>query len=453
MDKIIRFLDKYFVPYAAKIASNIYLQAIRDGLMMSMPLIIIGSLFLIIGNLPIPGYAQFMQTLFGETWKLKLSYAVDGTFSLLGIFVSLGVGYRLSEKFRLDAITVSMISFSSYMIMSPYKINFFSKELNKVINIKGINLDYVGSKGMFVAIIMAILTVQIVNFFVKKGIVIKMPDSVPPAVAQSFSALIPALAVITLSLILRIVLETTSWENIHNLVNVLVSKPLSNLGGSYIGALFQTLFITILWSVGLHGSSIVSAVMYPVWLSMADQNRIAFQAGLELPNIVTFDFFYFSAKMGGAGSTIMLVIFMTFFAKSKHLKEIGKLSLVPGIFNINEPVIFGVPIVLNPILFIPFITAPLVATTTTYFAMVTGIVPKLTGVTLPWTTPVGVYGFLATNGSLAALVLTVLNLTLIGMIYYPFFKLFDKQQSAAEFEEEKIQEIKEKQISGDTIIV
>jgi cellobiose PTS system EIIC component len=192
--------------------------------------------------------------------------------------------------------------------------------------------------------------------------------------------------------------------------------------------MLTTLFISLLWAVGLHGSTIVQAVMMPIWLTLMDQNRVAFESGHDLPNVVTFDFFYFSTKMGGAGSTLMLVFFMAFLAKSQHLKEIGKLSIIPGFFNINEPVIFGVPIVLNPLLLIPFITAPLVATTTTYFAMSTDLVPKLTGITLPWTTPVGIYGFLATNGSFSAVILTAFNLVVIGAIYYPFFKVFDRQK-------------------------
>lgn len=439
MENLTGFLEKHFVPYAAKVANQRHLQAVRDGLVMSMSLIIIGSLFLIVGNIPIPGYPDFMASIFGDGWKQALGYPVSATFGLLGLFVSLGVAYRLSEKYGLDAITSAIVSMAAFMIVSPFKIPFLVKELNKTVDVAGINLNYMGAKGMFVAIAMAILTVEIIRFFVKRGIVIKMPESVPPAVSKSFTAMIPALFILILSLVIRVVLEKTSWGDLHNLITILVSKPLLKVGGSYYGALLQTLFITLLWSVGLHGSSIVQAVMMPVWLTLMDQNRMAFEMGKELPNVVTFDFFYFSAKMGGAGSTLMLVFFMAFLAKSKHLKEIGKLSILPGLFNINEPVIFGVPIVLNPLLLIPFIVAPLVATTTSYFAMSSGLVPKLTGVTLPWTTPVGIYGFLATNGSIAAVVLTVVNLAIIGLIYYPFFKVYDEQKVKEELLIEGVQ--------------
>ncbi|WP_315709588.1 PTS cellobiose transporter subunit IIC [Brenneria uluponensis] len=428
MGKLTAFLDKYFVPYAAKVGNQRHLQSIRDGLIMTMPLIIIGSLFIIISSLPVPGYADFMAGIFGDKWKAALSYPVQASFGLIALFVSIGVAYRLAEKYSLDAITAAIVSVTSFMIVSPYNIPVFIKGLDKTIDVTGINLNYVGAKGMFVSIIMAIITVEVMRFFVRKGIVIKMPDSVPPAVAKSFSALIPALFIMIISLVLRMLIENTSYGDIHNLIQTLVSKPLIHAGGSYWGAMLTTLFITLLWAVGLHGSTIVQAVMMPIWLTLMDQNRIAFEAGKELPNVVTFDFFYFSAKMGGAGSTLMLVFFMAFLAKSRHLKEIGKLSIVPGIFNINEPVIFGVPIVLNPILLVPFIIGPLVATTTSYFAMATDIVPKLTGVTLPWTTPIGIYGFLATNGSFSAVILTAVNLIIIGAIYYPFFKIFDEQK-------------------------
>ncbi|MFM2486943.1 PTS cellobiose transporter subunit IIC [Celerinatantimonas yamalensis] len=437
MDKLTAFLDIYFVPYAAKVANQRHLQAIRDGLIMSMPLIIIGSIFLIIGNIPIPGYFNFMASIFGSGWKQALSYPVDATFGLLGLFVCIGVSYRLAEKYSLDAITSSMASVAALMIMSPYKIPFFIKGLDKTVDVKGINLDYMGAKGMFVAIIMAVISVEIMKFFIRKNIVIKMPDSVPPAVAKSFTALIPILFIILFSLLLRVGIEQTPWGNLHNLIQTFVSKPLLHAGGSYWGAMLTTLFISLLWAVGLHGSTIVQAVMMPIWLTLMDQNRVAFEAGKHIPNVVTFDFFYFSTKMGGAGSTLVLVFFMAFLAKSQHLKEIGKLSIIPGIFNINEPVIFGVPIVLNPLLLIPFIIAPLVATTTTYFAMATDLVPRLTGVTLPWTTPIGIYGFLATNGSFLAVALTMFNLAIIGAIYYPFFKIFDRQKVT---EENKVKE-------------
>lgn len=440
MDKLTAFLDRYFVPYAAKVANQTHLQAIRDGLVMSMSLIIVGSVFLIIGNIPIPGYYDFMASIFGSGWKQALSIPVSATFGLLGLFVSIGVSYRLAEKYSLDSITSAIASVTSFMIVSPYEIHAFIKDIGQTVDVRGINLDYMGAKGMFVSIIMAIVSVEIMRFFVRKGIVIKLPESVPSAVSKSFTALVPILFIILFSLLLRIGIEKTSWENIHVLIQTFVSKPLLHAGGSYWGAMLTTLFISLLWAIGLHGSTIVQAVMMPIWLTLMDQNRIAFESGQELPNVVTFDFFYFSTKMGGAGSTLILVFFMAFLAKSQHLKEIGKLSVVPGIFNINEPVIFGVPIVLNPLLLIPFITAPLVATTTTYFAMATDLVPKLTGVTLPWTTPVGIYGFLATNGSFAAVFLTIFNLLIIGAIYYPFFKVFDKQKCKEEqtLEQQKI---------------
>ncbi|WP_082917833.1 PTS cellobiose transporter subunit IIC [Mangrovibacter phragmitis] len=437
MDKLTSFLDRHFVPYAAKIANQRHLQAIRDGLVMSMSLVIVGSIFLIIGNIPIPGYANLMASIFGNGWKEALSIPVGATFGLLGLFVSFGVAYRLAEKYSLDAVTSALASVTAFMIVSPYEISVFIKELGKNIDVSGINLNYMGAKGMFVSILMAIFSVEIMRFFVRKNLVIKMPDSVPSAVSKSFTALVPIFFIVLFALALRIGIQNTSWKNIHILIQTFVSQPLLHAGGSYWGAMLTTFFISILWAVGLHGSTIVQAVMMPIWLTLMDQNRIAFESGKEIPNIVTFDFFYFSTKMGGAGSTLVLVLFMAFLAKSQHLKEIGKLSIVPGIFNINEPVIFGVPIVLNPLLLIPFIIAPLIATTTTYFAMATDIVPRLTGVTLPWTTPIGVYGFLATNGSVAAVILTAVNLLIVGVIYYPFFKVFDRQKCQEELKKEQ----------------
>lgn len=198
MDNLTAFLDRYFVPYAAKVANQTHLQAIRDGLVMSMSLIIVGSVFLIIGNLPIPGYPDFMASIFGVGWKQALSIPVNATFGLLGLFVSVGVAYRLAEKYSLDAITSAIASVTAFMIVSPYQIQVFIKELDKTVDVTGINLNYMGAKGMFVSIIMAIISVEIMRFFVKRGIVIKMPESVPSAVSKSFTALVHILFIVLL---------------------------------------------------------------------------------------------------------------------------------------------------------------------------------------------------------------------------------------------------------------
>ena len=246
-----------------------------------------------------------------------------------------------------------------------------------------IPLSRLGSQGLFVAIIMSIFTIEIFNFIVKKNIIIKMPDSVPPAVSKSFAALIPGFFVIMTALIIRILFEVSPFGNIHKVVEMVLTKPLTALGGSFFGMMGLSFITNLLWSAGIHGSNLVTGgIAKPVLDTLMDQNRIALSAGKPLPNIVTTQFFDIFHNMGGSGTTFSLAIMLLFLSKSKQLKEIGKLAIGPAFFNINEPILFGLPIVMNPILIIPFILAPLVTVMVTYLAMYSGLVAKITGVAL-----------------------------------------------------------------------
>lgn len=182
-------------------------------------------------------------------------------------------------------------------------------------------------------------------------------------------------------------------------------------------------------------ASIVSGILSPIWLTLMDQNRVAFQAGKPVPNVVTAQFFDVFQNMGGSGTTFSLAILLLLFSKSRQLKEIGKLSIGPGCFNINEPIIFGLPIVMNPILIIPFILAPLVAVTITYWSMKLGLVAKPVGIAMPWTTPPFISGYIATGGKISGVVIQIITFLVSGMIYYPFFKMWDKKKVEEEMGE------------------
>ncbi len=453
MEKLNNTLEKYFLPVAMKISAQTHIQSIRDGLTLSMPLLIVGSIFLIFGYLPIPGYPEFMTNIFGPLWKARVLYPVQVTYDVMALFIAIGVAYRLAEKRKVDPLSCSAISLAAFLLLTPFNIAHPYNEV--LLNVKGIDLALIGSKGIFVAILTGLSTTEIVKFAVDKNLVIKMPDSVPPAVSKSFSALIPALIVILCALFLRIIFEVTPFEHIHNFITAIIGKPLTLLGGSFIGTLLAVLAAQLLWSTGLHGASIVGSVMTPIWLTMMDQNRIAFQAGEVIPNIAGSSFIFLVSKIGGSGLTLSLAFFMAFFAKSKQLKEIGKMSLGPGIFNINEPIIFGTPIVMNPILMIPFIVAPLVSTTIIYFGMKIGVIAMTNGVNVPWTLPAPIYGYLITGGSISGAIAACLTLIVSGVIFYPFFKIFDaqkvKEEEAFEESEQKIKS--ENELSGEVEII
>ncbi|MFJ7684941.1 PTS cellobiose transporter subunit IIC [Peribacillus butanolivorans] len=438
MSKYNSFLENKVMPIASKMAGQRHLLALRDGIILTMPLIIIGSLFLILGFIPIPGYNEFMASIFGDAWMTKLLYPVGATFDVMALIATFGIAYRLAEHYKVDPLSAGAVAVSAFLVATPYVKMFTPEGAEIAVQVGGvIPVALMGSKGLFVGILIALFSTEIYRKIIQKNIVIKMPDGVPPSVSKSFVALIPASIVIVSVWLIRIGIENlhhlnfleklgfTGTTSLHDIITLLLSEPLGVLTGSLIGAIMYTLIVHLLWVCGLHGSSILGGVMGPILLTATDQNRLALQAGEALPNVVTQPFFDSIIFMGGAGSTLMFVVMMGLLAKSEHSKQLGKLAIAPGLFNINEPVIFGAPVVMNPLLMIPFVLAPVVLTITTYFMMKSGFIPLTNGTIPPWTTPPIISGFLAT-GSWKGAFMQVINLAIAFAIYFPFFKLWDK---------------------------
>ncbi|TDT62307.1 PTS cellobiose transporter subunit IIC [Fonticella tunisiensis] len=440
MNKFTQFLEEKFMPVAAKVGEQRHLQAIRDGIILTTPLTIIGSLFLILAYLPIPGYDAFMANTFGAAWRDNLTFPVGVTFDLLAVFVAIGVAYRLAERYKIDPISAAAMSLAGFMLVTPYKISFTPEGINKTFDVTGIPLALTGSKGMFVAILVAIISTEIFRFSVKKNFVIRMPDGVPPAVSKSFASLIPGFLVIITLWVLRLILQVTPFGNLHNVVGVILGKPLSLLGGSLAGAIIAVIIAQLLWVTGIHGQALVWGIMGPVWLTLVDQNRLAFTAGQPIPNVVTQQFMDIFYSIGGSGVTLGLAILLLTRSKSKQLKQIGKLAIAPGLFNINEPITFGLPMIMNPIMMIPFVLVPVVIVSITYFAMATGLVAKTAGIMVPWTTPAIISGFLATGGKISGAVMQIVSIIVSAALYYPFFRIYDNQKFK---EENSLSDIRE----------
>lgn len=433
MSKLNGFLENKVMPVAGRIAGQRHLQALRDGLILTMPLIIVGSLFLILGFLPIPGYADFMANIFGDAWLTKLLYPVGATFDIMALIAAFGIAYRLAEKYEVDALSAGAISVSAFLLATPFEISFLAEGATEAVMVGGaIPSALMGSKGLFVAMIIAMISTEIYRYIIQRNFVIKMPDGVPPAVSKSFIALIPGFFVIGIIWILRLLVEKTDFASLHNIVGELLGKPLGVLGGSLIGSLVAVFLIQLLWSCGLHGASIVGGVMGPIWLTSMDVNRLAFQDGNDLPNVFTQQFFDIFIYVGGSGATLALVIAMLTRAESRQMKQLGRLSIGPGLFNINEPITFGMPIVMNPLMIVPFILAPLTLVIVTYIAMSTGLVAKPAGIAVPWTMPPIIGGYLASGGKISGAVLQLVNFFIAFAIYYPFFKMWDKQKLGEE---------------------
>ena len=208
----------------------------------------------------------------------------------------------------------------------------------------------------------------------------------------------------------------------------MIQQPLTVLGSGLPATIVAVLLIQFFWFFGLHGQIIVNSVFDPIWFALNDQNLKAFQAGEELPNIITKQFIdTFLVGMGGSGMTLAVIALIFLIGRSRQIKELGKLGAPPGLFNVNEPIIFGLPIIMNPLVLIPWLLAPVVVTIITYTAMSIGWVPKPAGVIVPWTTPIGLSGFLATGNAWQGAVLQIFNLLVVMAIWWPFLKILDKQ--------------------------
>lgn len=335
MNKFMSSLEKVLMPMAEKIGKNKFLVAIRDGFLVSSPLLIIGSFFLLIANFPIPGWVDFWAQFFGPDWTRGLSHVVKSTFDVMTLLAIIGIAYSFAKQIKSDAIQASAVAVVAFFIITPFVIPFTPEGMDVVYEVGGIPLGWMGSKGMFVGMITSFVSVAIFQWVVNKGWTIKMPEGVPPTVAKSFAALIPAAIVMIIFFIIKTGFGLTPYGNIHEFIYQFLQMPLLKLGNTLTATIISYIFLHLFWFFGINGSSVVGAVYNPILKLLSAENLAAFEAGQELPNIITGQFQDMFATFGGGGSTLSLIIVMLIVCKSKRIKELAKLSLLPGIFGIN----------------------------------------------------------------------------------------------------------------------
>jgi len=413
-------ISAILVPIAGRLNNNRYLGVLRDAFMLAFPLTIFGSIMVVLMNLPF--LDKIMSQTVLEGVQSALNIAPSATISIMSVFVVFGIGYYLSKSYDVEAVFGGVIALASFLLLTPFLL-----EQEGGATIAGvIPVDRLGAKGMFLGMITGFLSAEIYRYFVQKKFVINMPQGVPPAVSKSFAALIPATLTLTTFLFINIIITQGFKTNMHDLIYHAIQAPLVGLGSGIIPTLIAVFFIQILWFFGLHGQIIINSVMDPIWNTLSIQNLESYTKTGEVPNIISKQFIeIYTVGMGGTGMTLAVVFTILIFLKSKQLKQVAKLGLGPGLFNVNEPIIFGLPIVMNPLILIPWVLAPMVITCITYFAMASGIVPPPTGVNIPWTVPIFISGMMATN-SLAGGLLQLFNLMIVFVIWFPFLKFIDR---------------------------
>ncbi|MBZ2133348.1 PTS sugar transporter subunit IIC [Streptococcus gordonii] len=433
---MIKQLEKFLVPLAEAIGKNKYLVSIRDGFLITTPILIAGSIFLLIGEFPWPALNEWMGSIIvdqktGANLTSFIEKPAGATFSIMAIFAVIAIAYSFAKQMKTNKIFGSATAVMSWLLLMPYSIDGVTKIGGKElpVSLEGIPLNWVGAKGIFVGIIVSFLAVHIYAFIEKKGWVIKMPPGVPPTVVESFAALIPAMFVMIFFFLINLILGFLG-TNAFQVVFDILQTPLVHLGGTLGALLIAFLFNGLFWFFGINGGAVVGAVYGPVLATLSLENVEFFKNGVGSPNIVNEQFYELFVVYGGAGSTLSLIIAMLFFCKSKRITELGKLALIPGIFGINEPIIFGLPMVLNPVMVLPFLLIPIFNILVGYTSMAMKLVPITNGVTIPWTTPPVISGFLATDwrGAVLQIILIIIGI----FLYMPFIKAMDKQYLADE---------------------
>lgn len=357
----------------------------------------------------------------------------NGSFGLLGMIGTFGIASSFAEQHGTDGKSAGIIAVASYFIVTPSIMSAGKTPL------EGMPYDYLGSKGLFIGIVIGLLSASIFQWFINHDVQVHMPDSVPPAISKSFSALIPGAVIVALFGAIYAIFTWANWGNVHDLLLHVFAKPLGllsdTLGGTVVAIALNSLF----WFVGIHGGNVINNIIQPMWLMNTDTNRVLQKAGnLDLGHgghIITQPFMDNFVYLGGGGATLGLVLAIGILVISKRASEqaetLAPLTITPGIFNINEPTMFGLPVVLNVTLLIPFIIAPMVNAVLTYIAMATGLVPLCTGAVIAWTMPPVISGFLATS-SWTGSVLQVICIVIDVLIYLPFVVTLNTKQKMQE---------------------
>ncbi|WP_338210893.1 PTS sugar transporter subunit IIC [Lactiplantibacillus paraxiangfangensis] len=406
MKHFIAFMEKYFLPVASKIGNQRHLVAVRDAFAYTMPLMILGAFAVLINNLPIPGFQDFMNGIFSEkvggsyVWTLLGGNIWNGTFAVLSLFIAFLVAYNLATSYKVDGISAGIISLGSFFAVGGAK-----------------GMD---SAGLFVALIVGLLSAEIFRRLSNVDkFEIKMPDGVPPAVARSFAALLPAILTITIFGFATMLLNAMHIENVVTAFYKAVQQPFMGMANTYPTALLLAFITPFLWFFGLHGANMIEPFMQTINAPAIQANAAALKDGKPIPYIVNKPFMDSFVNLGGTGVTIGLIIAIFIIGRrNKPYMSVASLAAAPGIFNINEPLAFGLPLVLNPMLFVPYILSPMVSVSIAYFATVSGFMPACSNMP-PWVTP-PIIGAVIATASWQGGVIAAINILVSILIYAPF---------------------------------
>jgi PTS system cellobiose-specific IIC component len=415
---MLEFFEKYLFPLLTRLGEARHLRAIRDGIVAILPLIIAGSFFLLLAQLPGSEPKEqwgAVQAFLNQHWHAFFQWYVLHhslflvpyllTMKIMALYAAFSISASLAKTYDLDPITAGILGMASLLLtIVPQNLNgeWF------------LPLSQLGGQGLFLAIILGLFSAELYRVW-EGWHLFDLPAGVPPSVVRAFSSIVPSLFLCAFLWGIRHLLgvDLQSWV-------LFFLKPIEKLGDTLTAVVVINIVIQLIWFAGIHGVSVMNALFLSLWMDYLAQNAHAMASGLPAPFITAHPFYQWFVWVGGSGTTLGLS-FLLLFSKAKSLKSLGKLALVPSLCNINEPIIFGLPIVLNPIMAFPFITAPAVSGAIAYLAMKWSFVQK-PYIWVPWTLPSPLGAFLCTGYDWRAVVLFGIIFFVSTMLYFPFFK-------------------------------
>lgn len=463
MDKFLTWMEKNFMPVASKIGSQKHLVAIRDAFISIMPVTMVGSIAVLLNVF----FRDLPNTWFGEgngfvnTFQQIININGNvyfGSIFVLGLVFTFSLGYHLAKCYNVNTIAGGVIAFSSVVVcmnqsalfdyvlpgigagtidsLKSIGLNVGLTADNMGVSLLGVNgwgylgHQYIGASGLFTCMIVGFLSSMIYIKLMLKKVTIKLPESVPPAVSNAFAAIIPGtIAIYVFGVVTQICVSTTGLY-LNDLITKWIQEPLLSLSQGFFSVILVMFLIQLFWFFGLHGSNIMAPITEGIYTPALLQNLEhwnEFQSTSGMPFLWTRGSIDAYAQIGGSGITLGLLIAIFIFSKRDDSRTVAKLSAPMGVFNINEPIIFGMPIVLNPIYVIPWLLAPTICAAIGYGFTAFGIIPPVF-LQVPWVIPVGFYAFFATGGNFLAAGVAILNVIISFLIWTPFVLLANRMK-------------------------
>ncbi|MCI8605507.1 MAG: PTS sugar transporter subunit IIC [Hungatella sp.] len=419
-----KFIDK-FTEFAAKLGSQVHLSSLRDAFATIMPLYILAGLAVLFNNTVFQWILSGPALVSAQYWGNLL---VNATLNISSLLVAAVIGYCLSRNRGYEnPIAAALVSLATLIIMMPGSVTVIPDGASDGVSVSGVlAFSNTGTQAMFAGILIGLAATELFIFVTGiKKLQINMGDSIPPAVGNSFSVLIPFILVMSFFAIISAILNNVFHTDLITIITVMIQEPLRGVTTGLLGCVILYSLGNFLWLFGIHQTVIYGSLLEPLLIVNMTQAMAAYAAGEPIPNIINVAFVPAFGMMGGSGSTIALIIATLLFGRNKATRAICKMSAAPGCFNINEPVIFGYSIVYNITMIIPFVLLPAIGIIIGYAATALNFMNECV-VYIPWTTPPLLSGYLATGGDFRAVLVQIVIIVIGVLLYLPFVKINDR---------------------------